>query len=350
MPRVVTRSLLALLGESPPHLAERNNPPNRRRENHSPDRCLPPGRTFRLVRWPLAIHAHTQAGAEQQGLPWPGEWPRNGGAAVRTLVIIPTYNERANLESLIRAVLATDPGIDILVVDDSSPDGTGALAEALAKETGRVRVLHRAGKQGLGTAYLAGFRFGLGHGYDRLVEMDADFSHRPEDLPRLLRAAETADVVVGSRNVPGGQVEGWSWLRQLISRGGSLYARLLLGLSVQDCTSGFKCFRREALARLSLDQVRSNGYAFQVEMNYLCQQAGLRIVEVPIVFPDRAAGRSKMSWRIVLEAALLVWRLRQQSRQARLGSSVWRPGADELATLEATTSSGAEATRSWRRF
>jgi dolichol-phosphate mannosyltransferase len=229
---------------------------------------------------------------------------------VRSIVIIPTYNERENLPSLVRAVLAVNPSLGVLVVDDGSPDGTGELAEDLARETGRVRVIHRPGKQGLGTAYLTGFRYALAHGYDVVVEMDGDGSHRPQDLPRLLRAAATADVVVGSRAVPGGRVEGWPLLRRLVSRWGSLYARLLLGLPVRDCTSGFKCFRRAVLASLDLDRVLSNGFGFQVEMNVLCHRAGFRIVEVPIVFPDRVAGRSKMSGRIVLEALLLVLRLR----------------------------------------
>jgi dolichol-phosphate mannosyltransferase len=231
---------------------------------------------------------------------------------MRSLVIIPTYNERDNLPTLAGAVLAIDPALDILVVDDASPDGTGTLAEQMAAETGRVHVLHRSGKQGLGTAYVAGFRRALADGYERVVQMDADFSHRPEDLPRLLAAAETADVVIGSRNVPGGRAVGWSPLRHAISRGGSLYTRLLLGLPVRDCTSGFKCFRREALARLPLSRLHASGYGFQVEVNYLCHRAGCRIVEVPILFPDRRAGRSKMSGRIVVEATGLVWQLRRQ--------------------------------------
>ncbi len=229
---------------------------------------------------------------------------------MQTLVIIPTYNERENLERLARAILATDGTLDILVVDDGSPDGTGAVADELARDTPRVHVLHRSGKQGLGTAYAAGFRYALTHGYERVIEMDADFSHRPQDLPGLLRAAEFADVVIGSRNVPGGRAVGWSPLRHLISKGGSLYARLLLGLPIHDCTSGFKCFRRSALEVLDLDALRSNGYAFQVEVNHACTVAGLRFAEVPIVFPDRERGRSKMSWHIVVEASWLVLRLR----------------------------------------
>ncbi len=226
------------------------------------------------------------------------------------IVIIPTYNERDNLAPLITAILAQVPQADVLVVDDASPDGTGELAEALAAAEPRVRVLHRAGKQGLGTAYVAGFQYGLVHGYDLIVEMDADFSHRPEDLPRLIEASSLSDVVVGSRNVPGGRTENWSPIRKVVSKGGSLYARLLLGLPIRDCTSGFKCFRRGALEALELGRLRSNGYAFQVEVNYACSRAGSRFTEVPIVFPDRVRGTSKMSSRIVWEAALLVLRLR----------------------------------------
>jgi dolichol-phosphate mannosyltransferase len=229
---------------------------------------------------------------------------------MRFLVIIPTYNERDNLVPLLDAVLAVDPLIDVLVVDDNSPDGTGELADAFATATDRVRVLHRSGKQGLGTAYIAGFRVALARGYERVVEMDADFSHRPEDLPRLLDAAGHADVVIGSRNIPGGRVIGWSALRQVISKGGSLVARVVLGLPVHDCTSGFKCFRRAALQALDLDAIRSNGYAFQVEVNFACTRAGLRLVEIPIVFPDRTRGHSKMSGRILAEAAVLLLRLR----------------------------------------
>jgi dolichol-phosphate mannosyltransferase len=207
-------------------------------------------------------------------------------------------------------LLTTDPVLEILVVDDNSPDGTGRLAEALARENPRVHAFHRPAKRGLGTAYVSGFVYALENGFDRVVEMDADFSHRPEDLPALLAAAESADVVIGSRNVRGGRAVDWSPLRHLVSKGGSLYARRLLGLPVRDCTSGFKCFRSSALAVLDLEALRSNGYAFQVEVNYACARAGLRFAEVPIVFPNRRRGHSKMSWRIVTEAALMVLRLR----------------------------------------
>lgn len=229
---------------------------------------------------------------------------------MNSIVIIPTYNERENLVSLIPAILKVDDGLDILVVDDGSPDGTGELVETFAEQTSRVRILQRGSKQGLGTAYLDGFRYALVRGYDYMVQMDADFSHRPEDLPRLLQAAEQADLVIGSRNVPGGRTENWSLMRKFISKGGSLYARTLLSMPIKDCTGGFKCFHRSVLERIDLDGVRSNGYGFQVEMNYLAHSAGSRIIEVPIVFPDRTAGQSKMSKAIVLEAASLVWKLR----------------------------------------
>jgi len=229
---------------------------------------------------------------------------------VRVLVIIPTFNERENIESLAGAVLGQDERIDLLIVDDGSPDGTGEIADGIASRTDRVHILHRAGKQGLGTAYVAGFRYALTHGYDRIVEMDADYSHRPEDLAPLIAASDRADVVIGSRNVPGGRAEDWSLLRHFVSKGGSLYARLLLGLPVKDCTSGFKCFRRGAIELLDLPALRSNGYAFQVEVNHACAQAGLAFAEVPIVFPDRTRGQSKMSWHIAVEAAWLVLRLR----------------------------------------
>jgi dolichol-phosphate mannosyltransferase len=247
---------------------------------------------------------------------------------MRTLVVIPTYNERENLPRLVRAVLAVDESLEVLVVDDGSPDGTGEIADELSRKHTRLHVMHREGKMGLGTAYAAGFRFALTCGYDRVVEMDADFSHRPEDLPGLLRASETADVVVGSRNIPGGRTVGWSLLRQAISKGGSLYARLILGLPIHDCTSGFKCLSRTCLELLDLDGIRSNGYAFQVEVNYACHVAGLRFAEVLIVFPDRERGASKMSWGIVVEAAWLVLCLRLGVSQPPL-SALTSPVATE---------------------
>jgi dolichol-phosphate mannosyltransferase len=228
---------------------------------------------------------------------------------MQTIVVIPTYNECENLSPLITQLLSLNDSLDVLVVDDNSPDGTGRLADALAAACPRVHALHRPEKQGLASAYVAGFSFALAHGYDRVVEMDADFSHRPQDLPRLLAATEQADVAIGSRNVSGGQAVNWSPLRHLVSKGGSAFARAALGLPIKDCTSGFKVFRRDALERLDLTAVCTHGYGFQVELNHACHRAGVRLVEVPIVFPDRARGRSKMSWRIVLEAAILVTRL-----------------------------------------
>lgn len=230
---------------------------------------------------------------------------------MRCLCIIPTYNERENLPRLVPDLLGRVSGLEVLVVDDGSPDGTADVAGELAEATGRVQVLRRARKMGLGSAYVTGFGYALEHGYDYVIQMDADLSHRPKDLPRLLATArEGAGVVVGSRYVPGGRVEDWSIVRRLVSKGGSFYARILLGLPIRDCTSGFKCFRREALESTYFTNLESNGYGFQVEMNHLCHRAGFRIVEVPIVFPDRTAGRSKMSRRIFLEAATLVWKLR----------------------------------------
>lgn len=231
---------------------------------------------------------------------------------MQSLVIIPTYNERENIRQLVRELHAVCPDIDLLIVDDSSPDGTGEIANRMAKLDRRIAVIHRDGKLGLGTAYITGFKYALERDYDRIVEMDADFSHRPEDLPRLLEASHRSHVVIGSRNIDGGAVEDWSLLRKAISRGGSLFARVMLGISVRDATSGFKCFRREVLESIDLDSVRSNGYAFQVEMNYLCEVAGFQIREVPITFPNRKNGVSKMSHEIVLEAASRVFELRKR--------------------------------------
>lgn len=227
------------------------------------------------------------------------------------LVVVPTYNEALNIERLVIEILGQGQQFDVLVVDDNSPDATGDLVAQMAALTPRVQLIRRAGKLGLGTAYVAGFHEGLRQGYRFLCEMDADFSHQPRYLPVLLAVAErAADVALGSRNVPGGRVENWSWLRKLISRGGSLYARTILGMPVRDCTGGFKCFRASVLQQIDLNSIGSNGYAFQVEMNYRCHQAGFRLHELPIIFPDRVAGQSKMSQRIVWEAAAMVLRLR----------------------------------------
>jgi dolichol-phosphate mannosyltransferase len=229
----------------------------------------------------------------------------------RVLIVVPTYNERDNVADVVTRFLAAAPGLELLFVDDNSPDGTGVLLDEIAGRDPRVHVLHRAGKLGLGTAYLDGFRWGLGRDYGVLVEMDADFSHDPRYLPELLaRARAGADVVVGSRYVDGGGTINWGVGRQVISRGGSLYARTILGVGVRDLTSGFIAWRRQALEALDLGAVTSNGYSFQIEMKYRAIAAGLTVVEVPIVFVDRRVGQSKMSRAIFAEALLKVWKLR----------------------------------------
>ena len=234
----------------------------------------------------------------------------------RVLIIIPTYNERSNLPPLVDQIHQVLPAADLLIVDDNSPDGTGLLAEAMAAKDKRVQVLRRAGKLGLGTAYLAGFRHALQRGYDFIFEMDADFSHDPSYLPQMLEAAkERADLVIGSRRVPGGGTENWGLGRRLISSGGSLYARTILGIGVRDLTSGFKCFRRQVLEAIDLEAVHSEGYSFQIEMTYRALCLGFRVAEVPIVFVDRRVGQSKMSRRIFVEALLMVWKLRMQGLQ-----------------------------------
>jgi dolichol-phosphate mannosyltransferase len=223
------------------------------------------------------------------------------------MVCLPTYNERENLEPMLRALDGVlGPDDRVLVIDDDSPDGTGELADRLAAELGFVDVLHRPEKEGLGPAYLAGFRVALDAGAQLIVEIDCDFSHDPLDLPRLLTAADEADVVLGSRYVSGGGIENWGLLRRAISAGGSLYARLLLGVPVRDLTGGFKVFRRAVLEAIPLDRVRSRGYAFQIELTYRALRRGFRVVEVPIRFADRAVGGSKMSRAIVLEA---IWKV-----------------------------------------
>jgi len=219
-----------------------------------------------------------------------------------TLVIIPTYNELENIEPIVDRVRANVPDADILVVDDSSPDGTGELAEALAGRHPNVHVLHRLTKTGLGAAYLEGFGWGLSRGYDRLVQLDADGSHRPEQLQALLDAADTADMVIGSRWVPGGAIENWPWHRRALSRGGSIYSRLLLGLRQRDVTGGYRVYTAHALERMQLGKVESLGYCFQIDMLLHAVRARLRVVEIPITFVERTRGTSKMSGRIVIEA------------------------------------------------
>ena len=227
------------------------------------------------------------------------------------LIVVPTFDEASNLAALLDAVAAVAPGAHVLVVDDASPDGTGAIADARSNADPRVHVLHREGKQGLGTAYLAGFAFGLEHGYHLLVEMDADRSHQPEHLPALLAAATRYDFVVGSRYAAGGRTVGWPRRRRLLSRGGNLYSRLALGLPYADVTSGYRCMRASALQAIDLGAIRSTGYGFQVELLYRVHTAGCSIHELPITFPDRSSGQSKMSAAIVREALLTVWRLRR---------------------------------------
>jgi dolichol-phosphate mannosyltransferase len=232
----------------------------------------------------------------------------------RALVCLPTYDERENLAPMVEAVLAAAPGVEILVVDDNSPDGTGRLADELAATRPRLHVLHRAGKEGLGKAYLAAFAWALQRDYGLVLEMDCDFSHDPRYLPAMLAAAEEADLVLGSRYVAGGGTVNWGLLRKLISRGGSLYARTILGLRVRDLTGGFKCFRREVLEAIDLPTVECTGYAFQIELTYRAVRRGFRVREVPIVFTDRRVGHSKMSRRIVLEAIGKVWSIRRSGR------------------------------------
>jgi dolichol-phosphate mannosyltransferase len=239
--------------------------------------------------------------------PVPGPW-----------LVLPTYNEAENVEPFVRAVLVqlatVSPEHHVLIVDDSSPDGTGAIADRLAAELPAVEVLHRSLKEGLGRAYLAGFDRALAAGADLVLEMDSDFSHDPEDLPRLIEAASRADLVLGSRYAPGGGVSDWGLTRRLLSRGGSWYARRVLGLEVRDLTGGFKCFHREVLEQVDLRGIHADGYGFQIEVTYRAIKAGFRVLEVPITFRDRRAGRSKMSARIAVEAIWKVPALRTRWR------------------------------------
>ncbi len=238
----------------------------------------------------------------------------------RALIVTPTYNERDNLEPFLAGVFRWAPKADVLVVDDASPDGTGSLADEIAARDERVRVMHRPGKMGLGSAYLTAFAEGLKRAdYDAFLEMDTDLSHDPQYLPQFFAALDRgADAVIGSRNIPGGGVEGWGLGRHLISKGGSLYSRAILGLPIKDLTSGYKAFRRPALEALDLPSVRSEGYSFQIEVTYRLVRKGFRVEELPIVFVDRRQGASKMSRKIFVEAIGVVWKLRADALIGKL--------------------------------
>ena len=237
----------------------------------------------------------------------------------RALVIVPTYNERFNIARLIPAILAQDPSLEVLVVDDGSPDGTGQIVDGIAANNARVHVIHRAAKLGLGTAYIAGFRWALERKYDLVFEMDADFSHNPERLPEFLDAIRESDVVLGSRYQNGHvNVVNWPMSRLFLSYAANIYARFVTGLPIFDTTGGFKCFRRNVLESIDLNSVKSNGYAFQIEMSYRAWKRGFQLFEIPIIFVDRTEGESKMSKKIVREAIWMVWRLRWWSLTGRI--------------------------------
>ncbi|MBS1536350.1 MAG: polyprenol monophosphomannose synthase [Bacteroidetes bacterium] len=229
---------------------------------------------------------------------------------MKSIVVIPTYNESGNVEKIISAVLAVAPEINILIVDDNSPDGTSTLVEAMMKTDTRVRLLKRPGKLGLGTAYCEGFRLALDWGYDIIIEMDADFSHNPEDVPRFLEELKRSDVVIGSRYSNGVNVVNWPLRRLILSYGANLYTRIITGMPIKDATGGFKGFRADVLKQIDFSKIHSNGYAFQIEMNYRLWKSGAKIKEIPIVFIDRTSGTSKMSRSIVYEAVFLVWKLK----------------------------------------
>jgi dolichol-phosphate mannosyltransferase len=229
---------------------------------------------------------------------------------MKTLIIIPTYNEYDNMRPLLEQIFTYAPASDVLIVDDNSPDGTGKLADEMAAQNPQVHVMHRAGKLGLGTAYIAGFKYAVEHQYDAAFEMDADFSHDPRYLPDFLKAIESADLVIGSRYVTGGGTPNWSLLRRFISGGGNIFARVMLGIPVHDCTAGYRCYRRQVLESIGLDSIESQGYAFQVELAYRVYKRGFKIVETPIIFLDRRVGKSKMSRAIFLEGFTWVVRAR----------------------------------------
>jgi len=236
----------------------------------------------------------------------------------KAIVVIPTYNECENIEKMIHRLIELYPNIHILVVDDNSPDGTGKYVENKSKEDDRIHVIHRAGKLGLGTAYVAGFKHVLEKGYDYVIQMDADFSHDPKEVGNLLKAIEENDLVIGSRYIQGVNVINWPMSRLLLSYFASIYTRVITGMPVMDATGGFKCFRSEVLKSINLDKVKSNGYSFQIEMNFKTYKKNFRIKEIPIVFTDRVEGTSKMSKKIVHEAVTMVWKLRIRSILGRL--------------------------------
>jgi dolichol-phosphate mannosyltransferase len=239
---------------------------------------------------------------------------------MKTVIIIPTYNEIDNLPSLLKEIFSYAPETDILIVDDNSPDGTGELADEIHQQNAQVHVLHRASKLGLGTAYIEGFKYAIEHAYDAAFEMDADFSHDPRYLPDFLKAIENADLVIGSRYIPGGDTPNWTIPRRFISGGGNIFARFMLGIPVHDCTAGYRCYRSKVLESIDLDSVQSQGYAFQIELVYRVMQGGFKIVETPIVFMDRRVGKSKMSRKIVIEGFTYVIKARfsKQSKKSNL--------------------------------
>jgi dolichol-phosphate mannosyltransferase len=237
---------------------------------------------------------------------------------MRPLIIIPTYNERDNIQKLIPLLMKLDLSLSILVVDDNSPDGTGKLVNDMSEQNDRIQVLHRPSKLGLGSAYIAGFKHAIQQDVDCIFEMDADFSHDPNMISEFLEKLETCDVVIGSRYISGINVVNWPMSRLLLSYFANFYTRIVTGMSIQDATSGFKCFKREVLELIDLDRVRSDGYAFQIEMNFRCWRKGFRICEIPIIFVDRHSGTSKMSRRIIYEAIWIVWWLRLQRLFRRL--------------------------------
>ena len=258
----------------------------------------------------LILIRSTTAGKKPQALPKNSRESALQVNRLKAMIVIPTYNERENIEKLASSVLAQDPEINVLIVDDNSPDGTGQIADELAAGCERIKVIHRQGKLGLGSAYREGFRFALAQGAEYIVEMDADFSHDPAMLPVFLEKINHYDVVVGSRYVNGVSVVNWPIRRLILSYFASVYTRMITGLELSDCTGGFKCFRRNVLEAIDLKKIRSDGYSFQIEMNYRCLEKGFTIGEVPIIFIDRHSGTSKMSKQIVREAILMVWKLK----------------------------------------